>query len=116
MAMRIHPTALVEDGARLAPDVEIGPYCVVGGSVALGEGVKLHSHVVVHGNTEVGARTQIFSHAVLRGEAQMRSKNPSPEGLVISADNTSSKTVTTAIGSHSTRGITTIADRNYLIG
>jgi UDP-N-acetylglucosamine acyltransferase len=115
MAMRIHPTALVEDGARLAPDVEVGPYCIVGGSVVLGEGVKLHSHVVVHGNTEIGARTQVFSHAVLGGEAQMRSKKPSPEGLVIGADNIIREAVTISTGSHSGRGITTIGDRNYLM-
>src|SRR5277367_2270777 len=113
--MRIHPTALIEDGARLAPDVEVGPYCIVGGSVVLGEGVKLHSHVVVHGNTEVGARTQVFSHAVLGGEAQMRSKKPSPEGLVIGADNIIRETVTISTGSHSGRGTTTIGDRNYLM-
>ena len=34
--MRIHPTALIEDGARLAPDVEVGPYCLVGGAVGAG--------------------------------------------------------------------------------
>jgi len=113
--MRIHPTALIEPGAKVAADVEIGPYCVVGGSVVLGEGVKLHSHVVVHGNTEIGARTQIFSHAVLGGEAQMRSKKPSPERLVIGQDNIIRETVTISTGSHSGRGITTIGDRNYLM-
>ena len=77
--MRIHPTALIEDGAGLAPDVEIGPFCHVGARVVLGEGVQLHSHVVDHGNTEIGARTRSLSHAVLGGEAQMRAKKPSPK-------------------------------------
>ncbi|NBP73439.1 MAG: acyl-[acyl-carrier-protein]--UDP-N-acetylglucosamine O-acyltransferase, partial [Alphaproteobacteria bacterium] len=27
----IHPTAVVEDGAKIGDDVEIGPYSVVGG-------------------------------------------------------------------------------------
>ena len=36
---QIHPTAIVADKARLADDVEIGPYCVIGEDVALGAGV-----------------------------------------------------------------------------
>lgn len=113
--MTIHPTALIEDGARLAPDVEIGPYCIVGGNAVLGAGVMLHSHVVVHGNTEIGARTRVFSHAVLGGEAQMRTQKPSPARLVIGEDNIIRESVTISTGSHSGRGTTTIGDRNYLM-
>ena len=51
----IHPTAIVEPGARLATSVSIGPYCVVGGEVELHEGVTLVSHVAVAGRTSVGA-------------------------------------------------------------
>lgn len=59
----IHPTAIVADGATLAPDVTIGPYCLVGANVNLGAGVKLHGHANVDGDTEVGAGTQIFPFA-----------------------------------------------------
>lgn len=113
--MTIHPTALIEDGARLAPDVEIGPYCVVGGSVALERGVKLHAHAVIGGNTSVGPRTVIYSHAVLGGEAQMRTHKPSAARLVIGADNIIRESVTISTGSHAGRGTTTIGDRNYLM-
>ncbi|MBU3973249.1 MAG: acyl-[acyl-carrier-protein]--UDP-N-acetylglucosamine O-acyltransferase, partial [Alphaproteobacteria bacterium] len=34
---RIHPTALVDGGARLGEGVEIGPWCVVGPGVSLAE-------------------------------------------------------------------------------
>jgi UDP-N-acetylglucosamine acyltransferase len=113
--MAIHPTALIEDGARLAPDVEVGPYCVIGRSVALGEGVALQSHVVVRGNTEIGARTTVYSHAVLGGDAQMRTHNPSPERLVIGVDNVIREGVTISCGSHAGRGTTQIGDRNYFM-
>lgn len=59
----VHPTAVVESGARIGRDVSIGPYCVVGGNVALGDGVVLHSHVVVDGHTTVGAGTRIYPFA-----------------------------------------------------
>jgi len=63
--MAVHPTALVEPGARIGEGVEIGPYCVVGPQVALGDGVVLKSHVVVQGDTEIGTGTVVFPFAVL---------------------------------------------------
>ena len=40
---KIHPTALVEDGATLGDGVEIGPFCHIGARVTLGGGVRLLS-------------------------------------------------------------------------
>lgn len=66
----IHPSAVVEAGARLGEGVRIGPYCVVGADVVLGEGVDLVSHVVVAGHTNVGARTRIFPFASIGHQPQ----------------------------------------------
>ena len=59
----IHPTAVVEDGAKIGADVVIGPYCIVGSEVVLDDGVQLHSHVVVGGRTSIGAETEIYPFA-----------------------------------------------------
>ncbi len=59
----IHPTAVIEDGASFADQVEIGPFCLVGAGVHLAAGVRLHSHVVVVGETHVGERTEIYPFA-----------------------------------------------------
>ena len=59
----IHPTTVVDDGAELGADVEIGPYSIVGAQVSLGDGVKLHSHVVVGGRTTIGAQSEIYPFA-----------------------------------------------------
>ncbi len=66
----IHPTAIVEDGAQIADDVVIGPYCHVGPQAKLDTGVRLNSHVVVAGHTDVGAHCQVFPFAVLGGPPQ----------------------------------------------
>lgn len=66
----IHPSAVVEDGARLGEGVSIGPFCHVGPQAVLGDGVVLKSHVVVAGRTSVGARTQIFPFASVGHQAQ----------------------------------------------
>lgn len=68
--MNIHATALVEDGAELADDVMIGPWCQVGPEVRLGPGVRLDSHVVITGRTEIGAHTRVWPFASLGGEPQ----------------------------------------------
>jgi UDP-N-acetylglucosamine acyltransferase len=66
----IHPTAIVEDGARLAGDVAVGPYCIVGAGVELAEGVALVSHVVVAGRTRIGSGTRIWPFASIGHQPQ----------------------------------------------
>ncbi|MGA0314136.1 MAG: acyl-ACP--UDP-N-acetylglucosamine O-acyltransferase [Alphaproteobacteria bacterium] len=61
----VHFGSVVEDGAQIGKDVEIGPFCFVGRNVVLGDDVKLHSHVVIAGDTQVGENTEIFPFASL---------------------------------------------------
>jgi UDP-N-acetylglucosamine acyltransferase len=68
--IKVHPTAIVEDGADLGPGVSVGPFCHVGREVRLGEGCELKSHVVVAGKTTVGPRTRIFPFASIGHEPQ----------------------------------------------
>lgn len=66
----IHPSAVVESGARLGDGVSIGPFCHVGPDVSLGDGVALLSHVVVAGRTTIGARTRVFPFASIGHQPQ----------------------------------------------
>lgn len=75
---RIHPTAMVEAGAVLADDVEIGPFCVVGPEVELKAGVVLRSHVVITGRTTLGEDCKVYSFASL-GEPGQIYKNAAAE-------------------------------------
>ncbi|WP_036280298.1 acyl-ACP--UDP-N-acetylglucosamine O-acyltransferase [Methylocystis sp. ATCC 49242] len=60
MSATLHPTAIVEDGARLHDGVVIGPFCHIGASVEIGAGAVLQSHVVISGRTRIGAGARIF--------------------------------------------------------
>jgi UDP-N-acetylglucosamine acyltransferase len=82
----IHPTAVVEDGARISDGVKIGPFCHVAGEVTLGEGVQLVSHVAVAGRTSVGARTRIFPFASIGHQPQDLKYRGEPSTLTIGAD------------------------------
>jgi UDP-N-acetylglucosamine acyltransferase len=59
----IHPSALVEPGAQVAADVDIGPFCTVGAQVRIGAGTRLISHVVLDGWTEIGGGCTLFPFA-----------------------------------------------------
>jgi UDP-N-acetylglucosamine acyltransferase len=112
---RIHPSAVVEDGAVLGADVEIGPYCFVGQSVRLGDGVRLISHVTVRGDTEIGVRTEIHPQAVLGGPAQFRAEGGNDGALRIGANNIIRECVTMNRGTRKGGGVTSIGDGGYFM-
>src|SRR5690606_41759026 len=80
---QIHPTAIVESGARLGAGVKIGPYCLVGPEVTLGDGCELISHVVVAGHTTIGPRTRIFPFASTGHQPQDLKYKGEPSELTI---------------------------------
>ena len=67
---KIHPTAVIHDGAKLGADVEVGPYSIVGPDCVIGDGTRLLSHVVLDGLTEIGEACVIHPFAYLRGPPQ----------------------------------------------
>jgi UDP-N-acetylglucosamine acyltransferase len=111
----IHPTAIVEDGARVGPGCRIGPYCVVGPEVDLAEGVVLHSHVVIAGHTRIGAATEVFPFASLGQPPQDFKWRGERTELVIGARNTLREYVTLSPGTALGGGITRMGDDNFLM-
>ena len=67
---KIHPTAIVEDGAQLGADVEIGPYAHIGAHVKLGDGTSVRQGAIVDGHTTIGAQCQIFPYALIGMKTQ----------------------------------------------
>lgn len=64
---KIHPTAIIEDGAELADAVEVGAYAYVGAGARIGEGTWIAHHATVEGNTVMGKYNQVFPYAYLGG-------------------------------------------------
>lgn len=107
----IHPTAIVEPGARLGERVRIGPYSIVGANVTLGDDVELVSHVVVAGHTTIGEKTKVYPFASLGHPPQDLKYKGEPTRLVIGSHNVIREHVTmnpgtagggslTQVGSH----------------
>ena len=95
MAVMISDSAWVDPRAKLADDVEIGPFCMVGPDVVLGRGTRLIGHVCLYGITVLGEpalRDMAFRTVI--GDA-----NIFHEGVVINRGG-KADTGETRIGSH----------------
>ena len=64
---KIHPTAVVDPGAKLADDVTVGALSTIGSEVELGAGVEIGPHVCITGRTRIG-----------------RSRRPPHAGMIVS--------------------------------
>lgn len=62
---RVHPTAIVDPGAALGDDVEVGPFSIIADNVTIGDGTRIHEHVKIDRFTRIGERCEIFFGAVL---------------------------------------------------
>ena len=111
----VHPTAIVEPGAKLAEDVTIGPYCVVGGDVALGPGGRLESHVVLGGRTTIGANCHIYPFASLGLPPQDLKYEGEPSELVIGDDNTIREYVTMNPGTRGGHMVTRVGSNGLFM-
>lgn len=61
----IHSSSIIEDGAKIAENVVIGPFCNIGRDVELKSGVILESHVTLKGKLKVCKNIRIFSFATI---------------------------------------------------
>jgi UDP-N-acetylglucosamine acyltransferase len=58
--MSVHPTAVIDPGAKVPASCRVGPYCVIGADVELGENCRLISHVAMEGPSKIGADNSFF--------------------------------------------------------
>lgn len=66
----IHSTAIIHKKAKLAENVEVGPYAVIDEFVSIGAGTKIGAHCVITGQTIIGKECRIFSSAVVGSPPQ----------------------------------------------
>lgn len=87
MKKQIHPTAIISKKAKLADDVEVGPYTIIKEGVAIGSGTKIGPFCIIEGDTTIGKRCKIFSHAVIGSIPQDLKYKGEKSFLVIGDDN-----------------------------
>ncbi|WP_312223287.1 acyl-ACP--UDP-N-acetylglucosamine O-acyltransferase [Rhizobium rhizoryzae] len=112
---RIHPLAVVEDGAVIGENVVVGPFSRVGSRVVLKDGVHIISNAVVDGFTEVGADCRIHPMAVIGGVSQSLHEAGEDSKLVIGARCTIREGVTMNSGTVGGGGITSVGDDSLFL-
>lgn len=66
----INTQALIHPSAKIADDVQIGPWSSIGADVEIGPGTWIGSHVVIEGPTKIGANNKIHPFASVGGASQ----------------------------------------------
>jgi UDP-N-acetylglucosamine acyltransferase len=111
----IHPTAMVAAGAKLADDVRIGAYSIIGEEVAIGPGTSVAEHVVIRGRTRIGANNRIFQFNSIGDAPQDKKYAGEPTELVIGDGNMIREFCTLNTGTVLDQGVTRIGHRNWIM-
>ena len=114
-ARMIHPTAIVHPGARLADDVEVGPYSIIGEHVEIGEGTRIGPHVVIAGHTRIGRNNRVFQFASLGDVPQDKKYTGEPSRLEIGDNNTIRECCTLNVGTTQDLGVTRLGNNNWVM-
>ncbi|MFL0796513.1 MAG: acyl-ACP--UDP-N-acetylglucosamine O-acyltransferase [Cellvibrionaceae bacterium] len=111
----IHPQAIVDPTAKLADDVVVGPWTIIGPDVEIDAGSKIESHVVLKGPTKIGKNNHIFQFSSVGEDTPDLKYDGEPTRLVIGDNNVIREGVTIHRGTVQDRHETTIGDNNLLM-
>ena len=111
----IDSQARIDPSAKLADDVVVGPWTLIGPDVEIGPGTIIESHVVIKGPTIIGANNHVYQFSSI-GEATPDLKyRDEPTRLVIGDNNVIRENVTIHRGTVQDRSETTIGNNNLLM-
>jgi UDP-N-acetylglucosamine acyltransferase len=114
-AVLIHPSAIVDPGARLASNVTVGPWSAIGPDVEIDEGTVIGPHVVVKGPTRIGKNNRIYQFASVGEDCQDKKYAGEPTKLVIGDNNIIRESCTLHRGTVQDQGITRVGNNNLLM-
>jgi UDP-N-acetylglucosamine acyltransferase len=116
MGSLIHPTAVVDPGARIGAGVRIGPYSIVEAAVEIGDGCEIGPHVVLQGPMKMGRNNKVFQFASLGAVSQDKSaKLDDATAVEIGDGNTIREYVTINRGTLKENGVTRVGDDNWIM-
>lgn len=110
-----HPTAIIHPGARIADDVEIGAYSIIGEHVEIGSGTVVGPHAVINGHTRIGQDNRIFQFCSLGEIPQDKKYAGEPTRLEIGDNNTIRESCTINLGTIQDGGVTRLGNNNWIM-
>ena len=112
---QIHPSALVQTGARIGKGTTIGPFATIGPDVRIGPNCRIGASTVIDGRTDIGEGTEIYPFASIGLNPQDLKYRGEDTRLVIGARNIFREFVTIHRGTRGGGGVTEIGDRNVFM-
>ena len=113
---KISKLAVIEDGAIIGKDVEIGPFCFISSNAKIGDGTSIAANSCIYGNTSIGKNNRIFSHAVIGSIPQDLKFDGEYVELIIGDDNTIREFTLFNPGTKGGGGKTIIGNHNLFMG
>jgi UDP-N-acetylglucosamine acyltransferase len=113
--VKVHSTAIVAASAKLANDVEVGPYAVIGEDVEIGSGSRIGPHVVIRGPTRIGKDNRIYQFASIGDDPQDKKYAGEKTRLEIGDRNTIRECCTISRGTVDDEGVTSLGDDNWIM-
>ncbi|MEQ1525365.1 MAG: acyl-ACP--UDP-N-acetylglucosamine O-acyltransferase [Gallionella sp.] len=110
-----HPTAIIHPNAKLADDVEVGAYSIIGEHVEIGAGTVIGPHVVINGHTRIGQHNRIFQFCSLGEIPQDKKYANEPTRLEIGDHNTIREFCTFNLGTAQDVGVTRVGNHNWIM-
>lgn len=111
----IHPTSIIEKGAKIHESVKIGPFCYVGSQVDLDQGTELISSVNVVGQTKIGRNTKIYPFACIGFPPQDLKHKGENSSIEMGDNNIIREYVTISPGTQSGRAVTTLGNNCFIM-
>ncbi len=111
----IDPTARIHPEARLADDVEVGPYTIIGADVEIGAGTTIGAHAVIQGPTRIGRNNRIWQFTSIGADAQDQKYAGETSHLEIGDNNVFREFVTVHRGTKGGGGMTRIGNDNWFL-
>ncbi len=112
---RLHPTALIDARAELAPDVTVGAYAIIEGPVQIGNGTSVGAYTRICGHTRIGADNVIHSHCSLGDTPQDKKYRGQPTRLEIGDRNLIREFCTFNRGTEEDLGYTRLGSDNWVM-
>lgn len=113
---QIHPSAVVDETAKIGENVTIGPNAVVGANTVIGDNCILDSCAVIGDNIKIGSGNQFYANSVIGKNPQVLATklNTTQGDLIIGDNNTFRENVTIHPGMHP-GDETVIGNENFIM-
>ena len=111
----IHSSAVIDPSAKIADNVSVGPWTMIGADVEIGEDCEIASHVVIKGPTKIGSGNKIYQFSTIGDDTPDLKYQGEPTRLIVGDNNVIREGVTIHRGTVQDNSETIIGSNNLLM-